>query len=80
MKKDTDILEYVFTRRQFKRRMWSYLFMYLGIRVIRTILFLIFGAPYLISVWALLLVFANGIVFGMAILTIIYYRRAIQIE
>lgn len=79
-KKNTDIFEYAFTRKQFKQRMWSYLGMYLVLRILRTIFYITMGAAYFSSMTAGFLVFFTGIVFGLAIITVIYYRKAVKIE
>lgn len=78
-KKDTDIFEYVFTRKELKRRMWSYVLMYVALRIVRVILLVSFGW-YLGSVLAAILIFLSGVLFGAAIITVIYYRKSVRIE
>lgn len=79
-KRNSDIFEYAFTRKEFKQRMWSYLFMYIALRVVRIVLLLTVGAAYYATFWGGLALFLSGIVFGMAIITVIYYRKAILVR
>lgn len=73
-------LEFVYKKSQFKKAMWTYLGVWLVLRVLRAMLYLTVGIAYLSSIPAILIFWASGVCFGFAILTIIVYRRSIRVE
>lgn len=60
--------------------MWTYLAIWLVLRVLRAVLYLTVGITYLASIPAALIFWASGVVVGFALLTIYVYRRSIKIE
>ena len=79
-KKKDYLLEYVYHKKQFKKSMWRFLFMWITLRTIHIILYLAIGKAYLTSWVAIFLFWASGLVFGLAIMTLIIYRRSIRIN
>jgi hypothetical protein len=73
-------LEYVYRKSKFRRAMWTYLAVWLVLRVLRAVLYLTVGITYLASIPAAFIFWASGVCFGFAILTIIIYRRSIKVE
>jgi hypothetical protein len=79
-KKPDYTLEFVYSKSQFKKSMWTYLGVYLVLRALRIFLYLTVGITYLASIPAALIFWASGVCFGFAILSIILYRRSIKVE
>jgi hypothetical protein len=73
-------LEFVYKKSQFKKAMWVFLAIWVILRVFRAILYFTVGIAYLSSIPAALIFWASGVCFGFAILSIILYRRSIQVE
>lgn len=80
LKKDDFLLEYVYHKKQFRRSMWTYVAMYVALRILRITLYLTVGLAYLSSIPAAMIFWASGLVFGLAIMTIIIYRRSVRVD
>ena len=81
MKKNPDHqLVYIYSKARFKRAMWTYLAIWLALRVLRAVLYLTVGLTYLSSIPAAFIFFGTGMVWGFAILTVIIYRRSARPE
>lgn len=79
-KKDDFLLEYVYRKKQFRRSMWIYLGIWLALRILRAILIFTVGVTVLGSIPAAMIFWASGLVFGLAIMTIIIYRKSIRVD
>lgn len=79
-KKPDYVLEYVYTKRQFKRKMWWCLGIYLALRILRAVLYLTFGIAYLSSIPAALIFFGTGMIVGIAAHSIWRYRRSVRLD
>jgi hypothetical protein len=73
-------LVYVFTKKQFKRAMWRYFFIWLALRICRAVLYLTVGLTYLSSIPAAFIFFGTGMIWGFAILTVYMYKRSARPE
>jgi membrane protein YdbS with pleckstrin-like domain len=81
MSKEPDyLLEYVYTKSQFKKKLWWCLAIYLALRVIRAVLYFTVGIAWLSSIPAAFIFFATGMVVGIAAHTIWRYRRSVRID
>ena len=60
--------------------MWTYLILFILLRVLRAILYFTVGLTWLASIPAAFIFFASGLVCGLAILTIVIYRRSIRVD
>jgi hypothetical protein len=69
-------LVYVYTKKKFKRDMWTYLAIWVVLRALRVILYLSLGTAYLTTITAAFIFFGTGMVWGFAILSVIVYRRS----
>ena len=79
-KKPDTTLEYVYYKSHFKRSMWIYLGIWLALRICRAILYFTVGITFLASIPATLIFWASGLVFGLAIMSIIIYRRSVPVD
>lgn len=79
-KKDDFLLEYVYRKKQFRKSMWTFVGIWVALRVLRAILYLTVGIGYLSSIPAIMIFWASGLVFGLAIMTIIVYRRSVRVD
>lgn len=79
-KKPDYTLEYVYRKSQFKKSMWIYLGIWLALRISRAILYFTVGVTFLGSIPAAMIFWATGLVFGLAIMTIIIYRRSVRVD
>jgi formate/nitrite transporter FocA (FNT family) len=79
-KKDDFLLEYVYHKKQFRRAMWTYVAIWAALRIARAILYFTVGIAFLSSIPATLIFWASGLVFGLAIMTIIIYRRSVRVD
>lgn len=79
-KKPDYVLEYVYTKSQYKRKLWWCLGIYLVLRVLRAILYLTFGLAYLSSIPAAFIFFGTGMIVGIAAHTIWRYRRSVRVD
>lgn len=73
-------LEYVYTKKAFKKQMWILVLIWLALRITRLTLYMIFGVAYLGTVAASLIFWGTGLCFGLAIMSIIVYRRSVPLE
>jgi hypothetical protein len=79
-KKPDYVLEYVYTKSQYKRKLWWCLGIYLSLRIIRAVLYFTVGIAWLSSIPAAFVFFATGMVVGIAAHTIWRYRRSVRID
>lgn len=79
-KKPDYVLEYVYTKSQFKAKLWWCLGIYLALRVLRAVLYLTVGITYLSSIPAAFIFFFTGFVVGIAAHTIWRYRRSVRVD
>lgn len=79
-KKPDYVLEYVYTKSQYKRKLWWCLGIYLALRALRVTLYLTVGLTWLSSVPAVFIFFATGMVVGIAAHTIWRYRRSVRVD
>lgn len=75
-KKPATPLVYIWDKRRFKKAMWTYFFIWLGLLTLRAIMYFTVGIAYLSSIPAAFIFFGTGMVWGFAILTVIIYRRS----
>lgn len=79
-KKPDYVLEYVYTKSQYKRKLWWCLGIYIALRILRAVLYLTVGITYLASIPAAFIFFATGMVVGIAAHTIWRYRRSVRVD
>lgn len=79
-KKPDYLLEYVYTKSQFKKKLWWCLGIYLALRILRAVLYLTVGVTWLSSIPAVLIFFATGMVVGIAAHSIWRYRRSVILD
>jgi hypothetical protein len=60
--------------------MWTYVGIWIALRVLRAILYFTVGLAFLSSIPAAFIFWASGIVFGLAFITIIIYRRSVRVD
>jgi hypothetical protein len=60
--------------------MWTYVGIWIALRVLRAILYFTVGLAFLSSIPAAFIFWASGLVFGLAIMTIIIYRRSVRVD
>lgn len=72
-------MEYVYSKRQFKRSLWICLGVYIALRILRAVLYFTVGVAWLSSIPAATIFFASGVVFGIAIKMIWRYRRSVPV-
>lgn len=81
MSKEPDyLLEYVYTKSQYKRKLWWCAGIWLALRILRVILYLTVGIAYLNSIPAVFIFFATGMVVGIAAHTIWRYRKSVRVD
>jgi hypothetical protein len=73
-------LVYIYSKRKFKRHMWTFFFIWLTLRVLRLVLYFTVGIAYLSSIPAAFIFFGTGMVWGFAILSVFIYRRSARPE
>jgi Na+/melibiose symporter-like transporter len=69
-------LVYIYSKRQFKRRMWMFFFIWLALRIARAVMYFTVGVTYLASIPAIFIFFGSGAIIGCAILSVIIYRHS----
>lgn len=79
-KKPDYVLEYVYTKSQFKRKLWWCLGIYLVLRALRVILYFTVGITYLSSIPAAFIFFFTGFIFGIAAHTIWRYKKSVRVD
>lgn len=79
-KKPDYVLEYVYTKSQFKKKLWRCFGIYLVLRILRVILYLTVGVAWLSSIPAAFIFFLTGMVFGAAAHSIWRYRRSVRLD
>jgi hypothetical protein len=79
-KKPDYSLEYVFRKSTFRKSMWTYLGVWLALRVLRAVLYFTVGITFLSSIPAAFIFWASGMVVGLAVMTIYVYRRSIRVD
>jgi len=79
-KKPDYLLEYVYTKSQFKKKLWWCLGIYIVLRVLRIVLYLTVGVAWLSSIPAAFIFFGTGMVFGIAAHSIWRYRRSVRLD
>lgn len=82
MSKEPDYqLEYVYTKGSFKRAMWFFIGLWVVTRVARAIFYYTTGvALFSTSLVTLLIVFATGIVVGLAVMYTYVYFKSVRVE
>ena len=79
-KKDDYQLEYVYSMRQFKKKLWWCFGIWLVLRILRAILYLTFGIAFLSSIPAAFIFFGSGMVLGIAAHSIWRYRYSVRVD
>jgi hypothetical protein len=79
-KKPDYLLEYVYTKSEFKKKLWWCLAIYIVLRVIRAILYLTVGIAYLSGIPAAFIFFGTGFVWGIAAHSIWRYRKSVRVD
>lgn len=79
-KKPDYLLEYVYTKSQFKRKLWWCLAIYLVLRILRVVLYFTVGVTWLGTIPAAFIFFATGMVAGIAAHSIWRYRRSVRLD
>jgi hypothetical protein len=79
-KKPDYLLEYVYSKSEYKKKLWWCLGIYIALRVLRAILYFTVGITYLSSIPAAFIFFGTGMVVGIAAHTIWRYRRSVRID
>jgi hypothetical protein len=79
-KKPDYVLEYIYTKNQFKKKLWWCLGIYLALRVLRAILYLTVGITYMSSIPAAFIFFGTGMVVGIAAHSIWRYRLSVRLD
>jgi hypothetical protein len=81
MSKEPDyLLEYVYSKSQYKKKLWWCLAIYIALRVLRAVLYFTVGIAYLSSIPAAFIFFGTGMVVGIAAHTIWRYRRSVRVD
>lgn len=73
-------LEYVYTKRQFKKTVWWCIGLYLALRITRAVLYLTIGIAFLNSIPAAFIFFGTGFVLGILALAVYRYRKSVRVE
>jgi hypothetical protein len=79
-KKPDYVLEYVYTKSQYKRKLWWCLGIYIALRVLRAVLYLTVGITYLASIPAAFIFFGTGMIVGIAAHSIWRYRKSVRLD
>lgn len=82
MRKEPDYqIEYVYTKRSFKKAMWIFVGLWVMTRIARAIFYFATGvALFSTSLVTLLIVFVTGIVVGLAIMYTYVYFKSVPVE
>lgn len=82
MSKEPDYqLEYVYTKRSFKKAMWFFIGLWVVTRIARAVYYFTTGvALFSTSLLTLLIVFATGIVVGLAVMYTYVYFKSVRVE
>lgn len=73
-------LEYVYNKSKFKKAMWWYLALWLITRIARAIMYFTVGVMAFGGIPAAFIFFFSGLIFGLAIMSVIIYRRSVRVE
>lgn len=73
-------LEYVYTKKSFKKDMWTIFIIWLIMRLIRIALSLTVGIMAFGAVPLALLLWGSGLCFGLGIARIMVYRKSVKIN
>lgn len=73
-------LEYIYTKSQFKKKLWWCLGIYIVLRVLRAIVYLTVGLAWLGGIPAAFIFFFTGFVVGIAAHSIWRYRKSVRLE
>lgn len=79
-KKPDYLLEYIYSKSQFKKKLWWCLAVYIILRIIRAILYLTVGIMIMEGIPAAFIFFGTGMVVGIAAHSIWRYRRSVRID
>jgi hypothetical protein len=79
-KKPDYVLEYIYTKNQFKVKLWWCLGIYLVLRIARIVLYLTVGIMVLNGIPAAFIFFGTGFVFGIAAHSIWRFRRSVRLD
>lgn len=79
-KKPDYLLEYVYSKSQFRKKLWWCFWIYVTLRVLRAVLYFTFGIAWLSSIPAAFIFFATGMVVGIAAHSIWRYRKSIRVD
>lgn len=74
-------LEYVYTKRSFKKAMWIFIGLWVLTRIARAVFALTTGVTlFSTSILTLLIVFVTGVVVGLAIMYSYVYFKSVRVE
>lgn len=73
-------LEYIYTKSQFKKKMWWCVGIYILLRVLRAILFVTVGVAWLSGIPAAFIFFGSGFVLGIMAHSIWRYRKSVRLD
>ena len=79
-KKPDYLLEYVYSRSQFNKKIWWCIGIYLFLRVLRAVLYFTVGVTFLSSIPAAFIFFATGMVVGIAAHSVWRYRKSVRVD
>lgn len=79
-KKPDYLLEYVYTKSQFRKKLWWCLAIYIALRLMRGILYVTVGVAWLGSIPAAFIFFGTGMVVGIAAHSIWRYRKSVRLD
>lgn len=79
-KKPDYLLEYVYTKSQFKKKLWWCFGIYIALRILRAILYFTVGITWLSSIPAAFIFFFTGFVVGIAAHTIWRYKKSVRVD
>jgi O-antigen/teichoic acid export membrane protein len=73
-------LEYVHRKKDFRRRMWIFIAIWVALRIARSILMLTVGLLWLGAVPAMFLLWGSGLVCGLILYSYYIYRHSVRID
>lgn len=73
-------LEYVYNKSRFKRTMWLCVIFWVLTRIARAIMYFTVGVMAFGAIPASFIFFFSGLIFGIAAMAIIVYRKSVRVE
>lgn len=73
-------LEYVYNKSQFKKALWWCVGLWLVTRIIRVVMYFTVGIMVFGGIPAAFIFFFSGMIFGVATIWIVIYRRSVRVE